>query len=380
MAELDRERNLHTPNGDVIPELKMDVAMFLDKTIAIYGPSGTGKTVIAKSILHKLRRHAEQIIVVSPTESANHSYEGIVDPTLIHPRPYLPDPAKPKKDAGNAGVVRFLNSIWDRQMMMRAVYGRANDPKILASLFARLPREVRHQGQLTIKTIYSRRCEIIDSLKQQHRDDPGRCSEKIKEVSDKLRAMLVAVYKRYITPYYNDLYQKELSEDEMFSLTNLQFNPRLVLVFDDCAADLKAHFNKDVFRRLFYQGRWASLTTIIMAQDDTDIPANLRKNAFVSFFTTPIVCSANFERSANQFSKDTKRYVAGILESVFVGNRKIAYIREDPLRKHFYHAEVQNCPPFRFGSTALAELCDDVRADGPAMDKENPYYEKFKTR
>ena len=51
------------------------------------------------------------------------------------------------------------------------------------------------------------------------------------------------------------LKQKHLTEDEKYSLMYLNFNPRLLLIFDDCSAQLKPFFNKEIFRMLFYQNR-----------------------------------------------------------------------------------------------------------------------------
>lgn len=379
MSDLDAEGNLHTESGKKVPKLVLSAAMFIDKTIVLYGPSNTGKTVIAKTIMRLLNGHIEQVLTVSPNELTNRSYDGVVDPPLLFLRAYLPDPANPKKDDGTKGTIRFLEAIWNRQMMMRAVYQRANNAEVLSRLFGRLPRDARVEGVDVIRRINKKRGHVVERVRRQFADDPGRCTEKVKEVNEKFKQMLVLIYKKYITPYYDVLFALEtLTEDELYSLTYLQFNPRLLLVLDDCAAELKPLFNKEIFRKLFYQGRHASITTILIAQDDTDVPANLRKNAFVSIFTDPIVASSNFERPANKFSKPTKQLVAELLPEVFVGNRKLAYIREDARRQHFYHLEVPYPKPFRFGSGALQELCDSISNTGVTMDKENPYYDKFK--
>ena len=64
--------------------------------------------------------------------------------------------------------------------------------------------------------------------------------------------MLNLLYRKYITPHYNELWRKKsLSEDERYSLYYLHFNPRMLLIFDDCAAQLKPFFTKEIFRLLF---------------------------------------------------------------------------------------------------------------------------------
>lgn len=378
-AEIDEEGNLHTEGGKKIPSLVIGPAMFIDRTVAIYGPSKTGKTVITKHIMKELNGHIEQILVIAPSESSNRSYEGFVDPPFIHYRLYLADPTNPKKDDGARGGLRFLEAVWKRQEMMAAIYTRANNAEVLARLYGRLPREDRLAGLKHIEIINEKRGRVIERVRRQYAGETGRCDEKVKEVNEKFKQMLVLLYKKYIAPQYDALWSRaDLTEDERYSLTYLRFNPRLLLIFDDCAAQLKPFFNKDIFRLLFYQNRHSYITVILCAQDDTDLPTNLRKNAFLSFFTEPIVCASNFERASNKFPKQTRQYVEEITGDVFRGHRKMAYIREDDRRQHFYHVQFPYPKPFRFGSEASHELCEDVRSTGVSMDKENPYYEHFK--
>jgi len=379
MADLDEEGNLNTESGKKVPELVVGASMFIDRTVAIYGPSKTGKTVITKHIMKAVNGHIEQIIIVAPSEPSNRSYEGVVDPPFIHYRLYLADPANPKKDDGAKGALRFLEAVWKRQEMMAAIYTRANNAEILAQLYGRLPKEVRAEGLRHIEVINAKRGRVIERVRKQFAAEPGRREEKVKEVNEKFKKMLVLLYKKYIAPLYEELWESDdLSEDERYSLYYLTFNPRLLLIFDDCAAQLKPFFNKDIFRLLFYQNRHSYITVVLCCQDDTDLPTNLRKNAFLSFFTEPIVCMSNFERASNKFPKPTKQYIAEIVGDVFKGHRKMAYIREDDRRQHFYHVQFPYPKPFRFGSSASHELCDSVQSAGVSMDRENPFYDRFK--
>lgn len=379
MADLDEEGYLHTESGKKIPSLVIGASMFIDRTVAIYGPSKTGKTVITKHIMKAVNGHIEQIIIIAPSEPSNRSYEGFVDPPFIHYRLYLADPANPKKDDGAKGALRFLEAVWKRQEMMAAIYTRANNAEILAQLYGRLPKATRVEGLRYIEVINGKRGRVIERVRKQYAAEPGRREEKVKEVNEKFKKMLVLLYKKYIAPLYQELWARDdLSEDERYSLYYLNFNPRLLLIFDDCAAQLKPFFNKDIFRLLFYQNRHSFITVVLCCQDDTDLPTNLRKNAFLSFFTEPIVCMSNFERASNKFPKPTKTLINEIVGDVFKGHRKLAYIREDDRRQHFYHVQFPYPKPFRFGSAASHELCDSVQSAGVAMDKENPFYDRFK--
>jgi hypothetical protein len=380
MADLDGAGYLTTESGKKVPTLDITPAMILDRSLVVYGPSKTGKTVITKHLMKTANGFIEQILIVAPSEPTNRSYEGFVDQPLIHYRLYLADPANPKKDDGVKGALRFLEAIWKRQEMMAAIYTRANNPDTLAALYGRLPRADRAEGLRYIEAINEKRTRVVERVRKQFAAEAGRREEKVKEVNEKFKKMLVLIYKKYIAPAYADLWERDdLTEDERYSLYYLNFNPRLLLIFDDCAAQLKPFFSKEIFRLLFYQNRHSFITVVVCAQDDTDLPTNLRKNAFISFFTEPIVCSSNFDRTSNKFPKPTKQLVAEILPEVFrEKNRKLAYIREDDRRQHFYHVTVPYPKPFRFGSPASHELCEAVASGGVSMDKENPFYDRFK--
>lgn len=378
MAGLDENGCLTTSTGKKVPMLKITPSLLLDRSLVIYGPSGTGKTIITKHIMKMVNGYIEQIIVIAPSEPTNRSYEGFVDSPFIHYRLYLADPSNPKKDDGTKGALRFLDAIWKRQEMMASIYMRANNAEVISQLFGRLPKKIRTEGVRLIEGLNAKRSRVVGRVRKQFGREIGKCEEKVKEVNEKFRKMLVLIYKKYIAPLYATLWQHtDLSEDERYSLHYLNFNPRLLLIFDDCAAQLKPFFSKEVFRLLLYQNRHSFITVVICCQDDTDLPTNLRKNAFISFFTEAIVCTSNFDRSSNNFPKATKQFVSGMVGDVFQGHRKLAYIREDESRKHFYHVQVPYPKVFRFGSDAMHELCDSVRSDGVTMDTENPYYRHF---
>jgi hypothetical protein len=368
---------LETATGHQVPELQLNPSLFVDKTTVIYGPSKTGKTVFVKNIMQRLHGHVPQVLVVAPSEPSNRSYENFVDPALIHYRLYLPDP-KDRKDTETKAALRFLETVWKRQEMMAAIYTRASDPSVLRQLYGRLTGAERKASDQCLAALERRRQKATEEICRQYTRDGGR-EEKVNEISEKFKKIVVLLFKKFLTPAVKTLWhEKTLTEDERFSLHYLHFNPRLLLIFDDCAAQLKPFFNKEIFRKLFYQNRHSCITVVICCQDDTDLPTNLRKNAFVSIFTEAIVAHSNFERVSNKFPKSTRSFVADVLPEVFVGYRKIAYIREDDKRQHFYHVTGTYPKPFLFGSDALGELCSEVRADARAMDTDNPFYEKFK--
>lgn len=368
--------DLVTESGKRVPELQLHSSHFLDKVAVIFGPTRTGKTVIVKHGMKLINEHVDQVLVVSPSELSNRSYDGVVDAPLIHYRLWLPDPTNSKKDDGTKGAIRFLEALCKRQEMMASIYSKANDLKTLARLYGRLPKADRVEGLKYVELVNKKRERVVGRVRDQYGSEKAKLDEKIKEVNEKFMSMLILLYKKYIVPHYEALLARpDLTEDERYSLHYLNFNPRILIIFDDCAAELKVLFSKENFKSIFYRGRHSFISCIICCQDDTDLPTNLRKNARLSIFTEPIVASSNFDRASNKFSKQIKQYVADIVQDVFQGHRKLAYIRDDTTQ--FYHVTATQFPTFKFGSNALQELCNTVKTTGMTIDASNPYYSAF---
>lgn len=369
----DLDGFLHLPAGGEVGEMVIDPSTVLDRSTALYGPSGTGKSAMIKHIMHVLQGRVNQVIVVCPTAIANRSYEGLIPPQCLFLRPYLPDPARPSRDDGAKGVARFMETIMRRQEAAMATWRNATRPAVVERLAARLPAPVRRKVAAALERVGQRRDELL-------RRAGGR-AEETRARSVELAQRIVA---RAVALHRDDLWKLRLSEEERHALVYSAANPRLLLVFDDCAADLKPLFSKDFFRRLLYQGRWLGLTVLFAFQDDTDIPANLRKNVFLSIFTEAVVARAFFERGANQFAPETRALAAGqIVPAVFadgrpVNIRKLAYLREDPARRNFYHVTARIHPHERFGSSELWELADAVGGDEPNVDESNPFHAIFR--
>lgn len=379
MNDLDSNHYLYTDTGKRIPELNINPKSYIDKTIVIYGPSKTGKTVITKNIMKIVSSYIDQILVIAPSEPSNRSYEGFVESPFIHYKLFISDAnVSNKKDDSKERAFAFLESIWKRQEMMAAIYTRTNKIEVISSLFSHVVPHIKEEGETIVENINKKRLSATEEIEYKYKDNQGLCDAKLKELNAMYDDLLIQLYKKYIHIDYENIWKSDLSEDERYSLQYLCFNPRLLLIFDDCAAQLKPFFSKEIFRKLFYQNRHGFITLIICCQDDTDLPTNLRKNAFINFFTEPVVCLSNFERSSNNYSKVAKTFVTEIIPYVFKGFRKMAYIREDDKSNFFYHVTFEYPHMFKFGSKALHELCEIVKNTGTTMDTSNPFYDYFK--
>ena len=350
--------------GYSVPALELGAEHFVDKTTVLYGPSKTGKTVFVKHILWLTRRSFDQVLIVSPTEVMNSAYRGIVPPQLILERPWKPDPRDPGKDDGHQGTVRFLTDILERQQHIVSAAGRAGRPAALRRLFRRLLPPGRQRAERMLARMARKRAAATRSIEQ--RFAAGRRDRMLRRIAEKDAEVEARLYRSCIGRETDRLWRLELDADERFSLKHLRLNPRLLLVFDDCADELKRVFQKEIFRKIFYKGRHYQLTVVLTCQDDTDVCSNLRKNAFLSVYTSEIVCVANFERASNKYPARLRKYVREIAPELFRDYRMLLYLREDETRRNLYHVKVPESGGFTCCSEAVWELCRRVKAEEEA--------------
>jgi hypothetical protein len=268
--------------------------------------------------------------------------------------------------------------------MLASIYKRANRLDVLEQLILKLPKDIRKQIEKKTNTINNHKFQIREQYKNisKHTSKTSSLTSedpKLHEIDERFNEMLLKMYKQNLYKYLKTLWTRsDLTLEEKYTLQYIDFNPRMLIIFDDCAAQFKPVFNTDVFNQYFYLNRHNFITVFIACQDDTDLPTNLRKNAFVSFFAEPIVCQSNFERASNNFSKPMKEKVKRIISFVFKErHRKLAYIRNDETGQHFYHYSFPQPGMFQFGSPALYDLCKAVSNQGFNMNKDNPYFNVF---
>ena len=368
-------------SSETVPELTLSAETLMDKTTVLYGPSKSGKTVIVKNILRELQGKIDQVLVLSPTEPSNKSYEGFVPDVMIHSSMRKDGGDPRKKENGAAKAENWLRDIYERQEMLAEVYKQSCNVQVLQKLYQKaakglLAAKDKDAYETAIKQMVVSREKAMAAIGRRGYPEGLRVAKE-SEVDDKFKELLVTFYKQVLGRHGGRLFKQRLTDEEKLCLRYVELNPRLLLIFDDCAAELKPFFVKELFRKLFYQNRHSYITVVISCQDDTDLPANLRKNAFVSIFTNPKTCASNFNRGSNNFSKEEKGRVERIAGHVFQGHRKLAYIREDAKGHHFYHLTCDFPTPHLFGSPAFKELCSRLHSKEMTMDKKNRYYKSF---
>lgn len=334
-----------------VDEITIAPELFQDKMTIIFGASQSGKSVVVVDILHSLRSWADQIVVISPTNAQNHTYTDIVPGPLIW--------AKLTSE--------FLNDFWERQEMMQATYSRANNLDILRGMFLRCaPSDKKaidaHLAREKEAAIYTAR-----------RD--GKLTQ-IKEIETHNRAFLLPFYKDTIIRNKSRL--GALTDAEDFAVRYIDFNPRIVLVFDDCTADIKNMRKHKVIQELFYQGRHSAVTTIIAAHTEKALDPELRKNAFTVMWTEPAsavsYCAKEFKDD-----RDMSSAMRAAIHATFVPDRKyqkLALIRTERRFVRFT-ATFRLDQGFRFGSSVLWDFMEKITRGDHEVSDTNKFMSDF---
>jgi len=334
---------------------------FLGRTTVIYGETGTGKSTITKHVLKTLSRHCDQIMVFSPSDPQNKTYsDGCVPTPLIHYNI----------------TVKVLEDLWARSEMMAAVYKQANNLSVLKQLFSRL--SLPHVAE-SIRKTQRYRDDTISRIRDQY-VDPTTVEKKMAEVDEKYQEIMTLIYKRYISENAHILQTPALTKDERFSLDYLGFNPNMVVIFDDCTAQLQTKEIKKskVFHDFFYRNRWAYLSIIICAHNDKSLEQDIRKNTFINIFTSKSSATGYFMNKTNCFDAETiaaSRDAIKNIQEPKLGHTRLAYLREE---NKFCLVNATRFPEFTFGAQIVRQYCDKIRDVGSvSVDRSNRFYDSF---
>jgi hypothetical protein len=356
-----------------IESFKFTHKIFLHKSTMVYGESESGKTVIIVNILKTLKSFIDQIIVICPTDPSNHSYSGNIDAITNEQKGIVPSPL-----IHTQLTAELIEKIYKRQEALAACYEKANRQDILELLF----NKIKHKEEKAMKFLELATRQKIEQEKN-IRDtylDKNAIEKKINKISKNFKEFHTAIYKKYIAKYSEDLSRLNLSEDEKHTLKYISLNPNIIIILDDCSADLKDKKIKACpsFNKFFFQGRHVYITFIISLHSDIILDTAFRRNAFVNIFTTRSCASAYFERTTNAFDPDAKRKAKEAIQYIQPMNegfRKIAYIRTE---NKFYTLAAEKDDNFSFGCPALRYFCDKIKIKGASTDSTNPFNNYFK--
>lgn len=299
---------------NIIPEFEMNYRHFLDRTVNLYGGSGSGKSFIIKDVLSTLREHIDQVIVFNPTDRSNGTYSknGLVPLPCIHYE------VKPET----------LQNIWDRQMALASVYTRVHDPDVINRLFNRIPNIER--ARQNIEAVKNKIPTYVNEIKNTETDGT-LMTMRIEDIEAKGKRLIEMIYQKEINRAASYLMGQNLDEQEKYSLKFINLNPRMLIIFDDCTDMLYKIRNNPVIQKFYYQGRWAFLTILTAAHTDKAMLPEIKKNCFVSIFTENVAARSYFERKSNDLSKEDKHNGDTAIKQSFtplMKHQKLIWLRE----------------------------------------------------
>ncbi len=342
----------------ILPDLEFAPEIFVDRSALLLGASGSGKSVTIIDILFTIKDYVDQIIVISPTDKQNHTYDcGVIPRPCIH------------YDL----TEELLKNIWDRQAALVDAYTRMNNIDIFKSLFDRCSDQKSCELLLTAaRLLRDTKAEIIAT------NESGPANEKCKAVVIKYDVFREKVYKKCIESNSAQLKKMNLNTDEKFTLKYMHMNPRIVLIFDDCTELLDKFKTNSYLKKLFFQGRHSFITILIASHTDKAISPEIKKNIFATLFTEPTSFHAYVNRGSNDYDRDGKKKALNAEKVAFTPtqpHQKLAYIRD---QGKYYKFTANRQYDFKFGSDIFWEYCNRIVGDGRAMSVNNKFAGEFR--
>jgi ABC-type dipeptide/oligopeptide/nickel transport system ATPase subunit len=329
---------------ETIDNIELDHSLFLNKCTSLIGPSKTGKTTVIKYIIKILRNYVDQIVIICPTDASSPSYSQFIPSVWIH----------------YTLTKELLDDFYERQVCMSKVYNVVNKFEVLEKLFNRLdlPNVQRYISQINQK-----RTMILAELMRLQPNKNG-INKKAKEINDRFTEMLRLLYKKFVSKNRDYLMRisAELSQDEQYSLKNIDINPNSILIFDDATTELKQFKNNPIISKLFYQGRHLHISTLMVVHAHNILPPALRTGAHNIIFTDYGQFQGFHSSSSNNFSKEMQHRALNAARQTFVKDekykhQKILYIRE---KDKYYKFTAIEDDDFQFFTGSLKRFFDTL--------------------
>ena len=362
----EEEKFLLLENGHKLQLLPKDPKLFLHKTTLIFGGAQSGKTTILDEIMYLCKDIIPNIFVFSSTNTSNNTFTGKIPSNCIASEMHL----------------EWLEKFCNRQKHITEIAKLTNTIDILRPIFKMV---ASNHNIAHVNAVIKRAKEYLISLDLNQQWNYAKKKAQKLAVTRKRDNTIIQMFKHVIR-YHKCRIETmpNLTDIQRTVVEYLDVNPDAMLIFDDMASEFKKWFKKtSLFKKIFYEIRWMSLTVIITSQDDKEIDSELRKNSMVTCFTTPQAATSNFERASNSYSKYEKDMARESIKTVFkqipaepVHFQKLCYIRgdQDPFR--YIIADLYD--DFQFGCQALWEL-DKKIGNTNTINHANPFIKNKKT-
>lgn len=343
--ETQTNKDLILDDGSSIEMFNKDYNKFFNRTTIIYGRTDSGKSTIINELMFLLKDHISIPFVICESS------------VVIKASPYfnkIPNPLI-KFSATKA----WFEEVLKFQKGRTAIFITANDICNLKILFDKINSSAGNEIEQSIICNSEKYINMIMANTKLSNSQRKKQKDKIEKTQ---ATHLKKLYKNYVRKYKTTLECiKDLTPDEICCINYLDFNPSLLIIYDDCAANFKSWVKSSTsIKEIFYNGRHYNITQIISVQDDKEIDSELRKNALISIFTTERSATSNFERKSNNYQKDEVKYAAICSKKIFDIND---YGMEKNFRKLIYMLNAGN-KPFQY---TIADIPEDFQLGCPAL-------------
>lgn len=333
-------------DGNIVKPLKKSASIFKDKLTILFGPSESGKSTILDEILYYLKEEIPIAMAIVPTDAVNGGLSKRLGKLIVH------------TDFNK----NLMENLFTRQGKVMQIYNKVNNIKVQMTLFNKFATHGEKKYEQHILHEYKHAVQKLSnsSYEKSFKVRTKRSLESHK--NDRLSQLYTTTIRIKRSKYSENMEMLNLSKENIMIMKFLDFNPRILLVLDDCAAGIKKWSKDEKIRKVFFEGRHFKITSIYTFQDDKTLDSELRKQAFVNVFTTPQVANAYFERKANSFTKEQRMRARSAIDAVFskdLPHRKLVYIRKEDT---FYHnqSEMYGDNEFMFGCKAYWEFINRV--------------------
>lgn len=358
--------------GRTLHSIKFTPELFLNRTTAVFGPSNSGKSLIADNILYTLRKRIPTVVgyIGSPNDM-----NGV--------QKHFPK-------GSFTGKLTFENfsAIGARLKNMAGVYNKVNNVANLKRFIEKYVSNSSYRQDISDITYKMNRS--INDIRAQYASVSGG-EQKIQKIKDLTTNEVKNVYKSTIyrnREHIMNNYGTQLNDDELLILHYINYIPNMLCMIDDMTSKIisisKKKTQGEAFQDIFTQGRWWYLTLIMLLHADNSIPGEIKKGMFITIFTEASQVNHFFNSKALHFSKDMIKEATDIANDLYKSwnthYRCLVYIREDPVPFRYYIGnESISLSPFIMGSDNFKKLCYELyKKDEVFGIDDNPSLDSFK--
>jgi GTPase SAR1 family protein len=222
----------------------------LDKSIIVYGGSNTGKTTMINHLIYTIRKEIRFMVVFSGSIGATETYKSWTPDIFIH----------------DGVTEQELVNIRNAQKESSKIYNLLIDPDYTMNICKKIP---------SLKLVSEHLLNIYHS----HKDLE-------KEIKMKIFLFFKKICKNILSGSYDLEITAETFEEYEYNIIQAhEFNPRVLIIFDDCTNQLSEIKSATVIKDIFFQGRWDYLTIIIALHSPTAVSPSIRMNSQVRIYT-----------------------------------------------------------------------------------------------